>query len=222
MTLMNRRTKGTTISDMKKGLKTTFLSMFLFLLLLTPVYLDLGKENVNVDQLQWYRRTQVFTQGLKTGDFWLTYQQYHPGVTLMYLIMSGQTLFKLFTHTSYNYPYVPYSLFPMYNFITKFFVTSACVLLNILSAYFLSKLTKSKIIRFGFLILLFTEPYYVGLLRNLHMDALAASLIFSSGASFFDKYFTKAEGLTILPRTTLPLLNIFFLLMRNKIFALAK
>ncbi len=153
--------------------------------LLIPVYLDLGKENVNVDQSLWYGRTASFSKALVAGDFSQTYQQYHPGVTFMYLIVSGQKLYEIISKTSSDYTTIPYNKFPLYNFCTKFFVTTTCVILNFFSAAVLIKITKRKVIGLGFLLLLFTEPIYIGLLRNLHMDVLVASFIFAGVVSFY-------------------------------------
>jgi 4-amino-4-deoxy-L-arabinose transferase-like glycosyltransferase len=170
---------------MKKTTTCSFLKALLLIAVIFPVYLNLGEENLNVDQLLWYKRTSLFSEGLKTGNFSLTYQQYHPGVTLMYLIMFGQNLFSIVTHMDATFTNLSYLVFPLYNFYTKFFVTTFCFALNILSAFFLSKITKKKTLYIGFLVFLLTEPFYIGLLRNLHMDAIAASLIFASVISYY-------------------------------------
>ena len=94
-------------------------------------------------------------------------------------------MYGLITKTSHDYTVVSYDKFALYNFCTKLFVTTAGVLLTYISALVLMKITKNKLIGFGFLLLLFTEPFYIGLLRNLHMDVLVASFIFSAVMTFY-------------------------------------
>lgn len=153
--------------------------------LLACVYLGLGKENVNVDQFLWYQRTEDFFSALSQGKYANTYQQYHPGVLLMYLIRAGQVTYGLVTHTNSDFSTIPYYNFALYNFYTKFYVTTFPIILLGISAFVLYKLTGKKFISLLFLIFLLSEPYYIGLLRNLHLDALVSALIFTSVITFY-------------------------------------
>lgn len=64
--------------------------------LLITLYKDLGKENVNVDQFKWYSRSENFFTAFQGGDYKNTYQQYHPGISLIYIIRAGQVSFNQF------------------------------------------------------------------------------------------------------------------------------
>jgi len=196
-------------------LKEKFLEVVLIfatLLLLFSVYFKLGYENINVDQFLWYQRTENFFTAISNKDFASTYQQYHPGVTLMYLIGLGQLSYKMFTGDASVYSDVTYQNFGEYNFHTKLYVVTFCILIIFLSAHLVHKITKSKVSSLLFLVLLLFESYYVGVLRNLHMDGILSVLLFSSVLSYYlacrDKsvrYFILSgilSGLSFLTKST--------------------
>lgn len=149
------------------------------------VYYKLGYENLNVDQFLWYARTQKFFSAISEGRFQDTYQQYHPGVLLMYLIGFGQLSYNLFTGDPAKYPNISYLNFGIYNFYTKLYVVTFCLLVLLISVAVLRKLTSSRVLSGLFLVGLLAEAYYVGVIRNLHMDGLVSVLIFSTTITFF-------------------------------------
>ncbi len=191
-------------------------------LLIVVIYFSLfyrlGYENINVDQFLWYERTEKFFKAIQDGKFKNTYQQYHPGVTLMYLIGLGQFSYKTFTGDESGFIDVPYQNFWLYNFHTKLYVVLFCLAIILLSTFLIFKITKSRKFAFIFLFLLMMESYYVGVLRNLHMDGLVSVLIFSSVLSFYVacsekkvKYFVLAGVLTGLGLLTKSVALITFL-----------
>jgi hypothetical protein len=151
---------------------------------LSFIYLDLGKENVNVDQFLWYERTDNFFNAFLAGDFASTYQQYHPGVLLMYLIRLGQFTYQSVTGDFSDFSSISYLDFPLYNFWTKFYLVTFALTLLLISVLLLNKITKNKTIPLLFLIILLSEPYFIGNIRNLHMDALISALFVCSLLSF--------------------------------------
>ncbi len=155
------------------------------------IYQALGKENVNVDQFLWYERTESFFQAFTEGDFASTYQKYHPGVLLMYLIRAGQLTYKWITKDVSRFKDIFYLNFPAYNFWTKFYLVTFVFVLIIISAFFLYKISKSKLLSLGFLIILLSEPYFLGNLRNLHLDTLSSVLIACSVLIFYAGLCTK-------------------------------
>jgi len=163
----------------------------------------LGYENINVDQFLWYERTENFFQAIKEGDFSDTYQQYHPGVTLMYLIRLGQLSYRISTGDFSNHSDISYENYGLYNYHTKLYVVIFCLLIILFSSHLVNKITKSKFIAISFFIFLLLESYYIGILRNLHMDGILSVLIFSSILSFYlacseksTKYFILSGILT--------------------------
>jgi hypothetical protein len=163
----------------------------------------LGYENINVDQFLWYERTENFFEAIKKGNFSETYQQYHPGVTLMYLIGLGQLSYRLVTGDFSNHSEIAYHNYGLYNFFTKLFIVVFCLFIISLSTFLIYKATKSKIVSLAFFALLLLESYFVGIMRNLHMDGILSVLIFSSVISFYlgcekksSKYFLLSGVLT--------------------------
>lgn len=169
---------------MIKYLKYPFFLLY-FLLIFYFYFLNLGYENINEDQYRWYTRTENFFNSLNQGDFSGTYQQYHPGVFLIYLIKSGTEIFKITHNTSFtSFKEIPYTLFPEYNFYTKIFIVSF-ILISILIATMLIKEIFGKFISLSFLIFITFDTYFIGVTRNLHMDSLVTLQIFVSLISFY-------------------------------------
>jgi len=160
------------------------LALLLFLIFISFFY-KLGYENINVDQFLWYDRTEKFFKAISEGKFASTYQQYHPGVTLMYLIGLGRLVYQKFTGDYSSWADITYENFGTYNFYTKLFVVIFCLLIIFYSAFVIYKITSSRKMSLAFLFLLFLESYYVGLIRNLHMDGILSVLIFSSVLSYY-------------------------------------
>jgi hypothetical protein len=148
-------------------------------------YFKLGEENINVDQFLWYERTENFIKAVKEGNFSNTYQQYHPGVTLMYLVGLGQFSYRLLGKDVSSFSDIPYYDFAKYNFHTKFFLVTFCLILIGLSAHLIRKITKSEKISFTFILIIVLESFYVGLIRNLHMDGILSLLLFSTVLSYY-------------------------------------
>ena len=159
--------------------------VLLVALLIFSLYYKLGYENINVDQFLWYTRSQNFFKAVSEGSYLETYQQYHPGVLLMYLIGLGQLSYRLFTGDQATYPDISYVNFGTYNFFTKFYTVSFSLVLLLVSSYMLYRITSSKQFTYVFLTALYLEAYFVGVLRNLHLDGLLSVLLFSTVIAFY-------------------------------------
>jgi len=133
----------------------------------------LADDVINPDAVLWHSRSEQFVVGIKYGQFEKTYQHYHPGVTLMWIVGSSVEIFKQLSGiTVYNSD--TYQTFDLVAKSTLIFVQLA---LSILVIYFLSKLTgfyKSFLV-----ISLFSfEPFFLGNSRILHLDVLSTLLVF--------------------------------------------
>ena len=177
---------------MIKKLQTFFnrkLQFFLLALLISIfclfVFSNLGYENINVDQFLWYERSEKFFSAIQEGRYLDTYQQYHPGVTLMYLIGIGQASYKYFTGDLSSFSAISYNNFGTYNFHTKLYVVIFCLAVLIYSAYLIYKIYGKVIISLLFLTVTLFESFYIGVLRNLHIDGILSVLIFTSILSFY-------------------------------------
>jgi len=168
------------------------LLIFLFFtILLTSLYKDLGRENVNVDQFKWYSRSEKFFSAFEAGDYQNTYQQYHPGISLIYLVRAGQLTFNQFINQNLNLRDITYEHADTYNFFTKFYLISFNLLLIISACFILFKIVKNLYIPLIFLFFILTEPYFIGNMRNLHMDALISLIILNSLLYFFYGFINK-------------------------------
>jgi len=165
------------------------------------VFYKLGYENMNVDQFLWYARTQKFFSAVEQGRFQDTYQQYHPGVALMYAIGAGQTAYRFITKDSSFFPNISYTDFGLYNFYTKLFLVSLIVLILVFSANMLKKIRSSKQYAYLFLTLTFFEVYYLGVIRNLHLDGLVSVLVFATTVAFYLALKTTSRRWVVLSGT---------------------
>ena len=86
---------------MIKYLKYPFFIIFSAFIYFFYFY-NLGFENINEDQYRWYLRSERFFNALIVGDFKNTYQQYHPGVSFMYIIKLGVEVFKISNNLSFE------------------------------------------------------------------------------------------------------------------------
>jgi len=169
---------------MIKYLKYPFFLIFTIIIYFFYFH-NLGYENINEDQYRWYLRSERFFTALNELNFEGTYQQYHPGVSLMYFIKLGVETYKVTNSTNFQtFKEIPYYMFPLFNFYTKFFLVSF-TLISIIVLTFLIKNLYGKFISLSFLVFLTFETYFIGLTRNLHMDAFLAVSISISLVSFY-------------------------------------
>lgn len=133
----------------------------------------LAAHTVNPDAVNWHYRSQQFFVGLKSGQFEKTYQHYHPGVTLMWVVGTGIEFVKQVTGID-TYTHLNFELF---HFSAKFILVFFQLILSILLIYFLS--SSLNFYKACLIVSLFTfEPFFVGNSRLLHMDVLFTLLIF--------------------------------------------
>ena len=68
------------------NLKTVLVLTLLATLFFVTHVPRLATNAINPDGVNWHYRSQQFIVGLKSRDFAKTYQHYHPGVTLMWIM----------------------------------------------------------------------------------------------------------------------------------------
>ena len=151
------------------------LFIFIILFLLTRVT-RLGKDEINPDAVNWHYRSEQFVVGLKTLDFKKTYQHYHPGVTLMWIVGPTVEIIKQIYPAENIYSQFNFEVF---HFASKFVLVFVQLVLTLAILYQLSKIigfTKAY-----FVIALYSlEPFFVGNSRLLHLDVLLTLFLFLS------------------------------------------
>jgi hypothetical protein len=132
----------------------------------------LANDVINPDGVLWHGRSEQFVVGLKYQQFEKTYQHYHPGVTLMWIVGSSVEIYKQITGiTVYNS-----ETFMNFDLVAKSSLVLVQFVLSIILIYSLSKIT-------GFFssfltVALFTfEPFFIGTSRILHLDVLSSLLV---------------------------------------------
>lgn len=170
---------------LKKITKRQFFTLALFLIAFFLVRLPfLGADVINPDGVNWHNRSEQFIVGLKTGQFEKTYQHYHPGVTLTWLVgvpveIIKQTSSQNQLYTSENYL--------MFHTVVKYVLVIVHAVLSLVILYFLNvlfQLRKDRLSAWSFevsllIVSLFSlEPFFVGNSRLVHLDVLLSLLLF--------------------------------------------
>lgn len=149
-------------------LNRTFLVFVLVGLFLVTRLPYLGPDAINPDAVNWHYRSEQFIVGLKNGIWEKTYQHYHPGVTLMWIM--GPTIeiarqlspeLRVYDHTNFLYLHAlaKHSVVFVQLFLTLGFLYVWSRFLDFHKAFLI--------------VLLFSlEPFFIGNSRMLHMDVL--------------------------------------------------
>lgn len=177
---------------------------FFFFLVRIPA---LGTDVLNPDAVNWHERSEQFIVGLKTFQLEKTYQHYHPGVTLTWLVGVPVELVKQLTpnkeYTSSNYL--------MFHTFAKYVLVIVHYLLSLLGIYLLNgvlnKLQSSSdssiIISILVFLLLSLEPFFLGNSRLVHLDILLSLLMFNGLVASYlalrssNKYYFILSGLLL-------------------------
>ena len=147
-----------------------FLFVVSFLLTRLP---RLGSDEINPDTANWYFRSGQFVSALKSRQFSSTFQHYHPGVTLMWIMGTATETLKYISPADTVLNHINFEDFHFFN---KFFMIFIQLALSLLLIYFMYQL-------FGFIksilsVSLFSiEPFFVGNSRFLHLDVLLTLFI---------------------------------------------
>ncbi len=150
-----------------------FLSLFLFLFLVVRLP-GLGRDSINPDAVNWHFRSERFINALKSRDWVHTYQHYHPGVTLMWIMGAPIELVRQI-HPEFRY-------YDKSNFLFMHSVAKVSLLLVQLALSFGLIFVLKKLFGFKRALLIVSflslEPFFVGNSRLVHLDVLMTLLLF--------------------------------------------
>ncbi|MCP4536117.1 MAG: phospholipid carrier-dependent glycosyltransferase [Chloroflexi bacterium] len=150
--------------------------------------------------MQWYNRAIYFGDALLARDWAGTYQQYHPGVTTMWLSGTGIKIFAWLRGLSSDQllGFAPAKPGTINGAITAgvlplVFVIALCVAL---SYVLLNRIIEQKVALVGSC-LLALNPFYIAYSRVLHVNALLATFMFVSVLFLFN-YLYRAKWLDLI------------------------
>ena len=186
--------------------KSSLLELLLVLLVtLVPLLYDAGASYVQPTADLWIERSVGFASAFGRGDFAATYQQYHPGVTVMWLVGAGSWLFYRSADPAFGsppdvlspevfYAYAPYAKVPLMLGLGVLMIALYLVL---------KKIAGRRVALLSTLLLSF-EPFYVASARSIHLDAmltmtmmLAALLLYVSLSHPFKSRWSLLTGILI-------------------------
>ncbi len=173
-------------------------ALFVALFLLTRLPY-LGQDSINPDAVNWHYRSEQFIDGLKAHQWERTYQYYHPGVTLMWIMGVAIEIVRQIEPSLRVYNQENFILM---HTVAKYAVVFAQLMLSLGLIWLFKKLfdLKKAVLLVGFFSL---EPFFIGNSRLLHMDVLLSlflliSLVLAYISAFpnekFSRWYVFASG----------------------------
>ena len=133
----------------------------------------LGYDEINPDAVNWHLRSEQFIVGLKSGNFLKTYQHYHPGVTLMWIMGAPIEVYRQLNPQNRVYTA---SNFMVQHQIAKYSLVLMQLMLSIVLILGLKAIIGWRKALLATAIFSF-EPFFLGNSRLLHMDVLLALFV---------------------------------------------
>lgn len=127
----------------------------------------LSNDLVNTDEVYWHNRSLNFTGALETRNFSETYQKYHPGVTLMWVMTLTSEGISLVSGVPTQ---IIFNDFEFIHYYSKLSLIALQLCLSLYAIYLLSQILGFKKGFFSVFIFSF-EPFFIGNSRLLHLDA---------------------------------------------------
>ncbi len=172
------------------------LLMAVFLIAFLPLIYQMGNTHIQPTADLWVQRSVSFMTEFRRFNFAGTFQQYHPGVMVMWPVAVGSWFFYHIVHASS--PVVPDIFSPQY---FSEYVVYAKIPLMLLQAIFmvlifliLRKISGVKIALLSTL-LLALEPFYLANARTIHLDTMLTLTMFAAILSMYRSLGTKLSAI---------------------------
>jgi hypothetical protein len=131
----------------------------------------------------WYSRSQNFWEGLRIGELTETYQQYHPGVTTMWISGLGSEIYRLFSNLEENR--IPIFTDPRNPTAQAGLIAMGVVIAgSIVFVVFLVSRVTSQLVAFTAGFFLALDPFYITHSQMIHVDAFLATFMLVSSVSW--------------------------------------
>lgn len=153
----------------------------------------LGYDEINPDAVNWHFRSEQFIVGLKSGDFLKTYQHYHPGVTLMWIMGVRIELYRQINPQDRVYTE---DNFLIQHQIAKYSLVLVQLALSIGLILALKDILGFRISMLATSIFSF-EPFFLGNSRLLHMDILLTLFVILSLTYAYRYYLRCSTALSL-------------------------
>ncbi len=154
--------------------KLLYIIVFVLIFLATHIF-KLGTDIINPDAVNWHWRSEQFVVGLKSMDWAKTYQHYHPGVTLMWIMGPVVEIIKQFVP---GYEIYNENTFLTFHIYSKLTLVAVQLVLTLMTIYLLSRFMawkKALIVS----VLFSFEPFFLANSRLLHLDVLMTLFLFN-------------------------------------------
>jgi len=149
---------------------------------------QLGYSYVQPTDPVWVQRGIQFYEAFRHFNFAQTYTKYHPGVPLMWITGISYKIFYAFQKIHFGYVrdlfLYQVDLYSIYSFIAKFFI-ALVIMVILLYCYIVIRKYINSTFAFWTIFFIITEPFVIGNIRSIHVDALAAFFMFAAVISFW-------------------------------------
>lgn len=164
---------------MKKLLPLSLLLVLIVSFL--PLLFQMGAANVQPTEDLWIQRSVSFMTELRRGNLKATYQQYHPGVTVMWPVAAGSWFFYNIVHKGIEPAPNIFSpqFFEDYNYYAKLPLMIVLAGLLVLSFFLLRRIVGPRVALVS-TFLLGLDPFYLANARTIHLDAMLTMTMFVS------------------------------------------
>ncbi len=148
-------------------------AVFIILFLITRLPF-LGSDTINPDAVNWHFRSERFIEALKQHWWDRTYQHYHPGVTLMWIMGS---VIEIARRINPDLRVYNKDNFLLLHTLAKYSLVFVQLIISLGLMGVLGKILDRK--KSFILVAFFSlEPFFIGNSRLLHLDVLLTLLLF--------------------------------------------
>lgn len=159
----------------KKASNSRFFLPTVFIILFLVTRLPfLGPDTINPDAVNWHFRSERFVEALKQHWWDRTYQHYHPGVTLMWIMGS---VIEIARRINPDLRVYNQENFLFLHTLAKYALVLVQLIISLGLIEVLGKILGRK--KSFILVTFFSlEPFFIGNSRLLHLDVLLTLLLF--------------------------------------------
>ncbi len=168
--------------------RKVYVLLFIVIFFITR-FLFVGYEEINPDTVNWYYRSEQFIVGLKSLQLEKTYQHYHPGTTLMWIMGISTEIIKKIDAVG---EVINNENFLVFHIVTKVVFGLVQLVLSLAILYLLSKIL--GFVKALLVVSIFSfEPFFIGNSRFLHLDVLLSLFIITTLALSFYNYYVREK-----------------------------
>ncbi|MFH1565757.1 MAG: glycosyltransferase family 39 protein [bacterium] len=141
---------------------------------------------IQINTVDWVERSARFYTNLLSGNYIDTFQKYHPGVTLMWVVGFCEKVYRKFNY--YEDTVLNYRSFPNFIFLTGL-VLLFIYCLSLFLSFLILKKHFGKLFAFFVCFFMLFEPFLFGFTYSVSPDSLVVAFSFLTLVLIFDSFY---------------------------------